>query len=66
MTVGGIDSFGYAFRKPGKNTLNPNSATIPVCKLCRHSILQGHPRVWLTKPMGLSHASCAKSNQGDS
>ena len=29
------------------------------CKLCRHTIRPDEPRIWLTKPMGLSHQNCA-------
>lgn len=32
------------------------------CKICRLAILAGQPTVWRTKPMGLSHETCA---QGD-
>lgn len=30
-----------------------------VCKLCRYALLHGEAAVWLTKPMGLSHKTCA-------
>jgi len=34
-----------------------------MCKLCRHSILTGEDAVWLSNPLGLSHASCARKEQ---
>jgi hypothetical protein len=30
------------------------------CKLCPHSIHVDDAAVWLTKPMGLSHDTCAR------
>ncbi len=60
MRPGSIDHFGYAFRKPGKGHLSPNNPNVPACKLCSYSILPDVPRVWLRKPMGLSHTTCAE------
>lgn len=36
-----------------------NDQRITVCKLCLFSIVVGQHKVWLTKPMGLSHEACA-------
>lgn len=55
------DPLTGGFRKSTKGNLNPNSGTIPRCKLCQFGILQGQKRVWLRKPMGLSHESCAET-----
>lgn len=47
------------------NPTNPNpakkaeSVLNPLCKLCLLSVMPGEPRVWLRKPMGVSHESCA-------
>lgn len=30
------------------------------CKLCPEGVYTGQPAVWLTDPMGLSHAACAQ------
>lgn len=34
---------------------------LTVCKLCRYSVYEGEPTVWLTTPpwMGVSHRVCA-------
>lgn len=50
---------GGGTRKPIKGSLAPN-ANLPLCKLCLHSIQQGQARVWLRRPMGLSHVECVK------
>ena len=57
------DPLTGGFRKSAKGNLNPNSGMIPRCKLCQFGIMQGQRRVWLRKPMGLSHAECADASQ---
>lgn len=52
------------FKMTKKGSLNPNSGMVPACKLCRYGVLPGERRVWLRKPMGISHESCA-SNRTD-
>jgi hypothetical protein len=51
------------FRKSTKGNLNANSGMIPLCKLCRFGIMPGEKRAWLTKPMGLSHQTCADARK---
>jgi hypothetical protein len=33
------------------------------CKFCLLGIYDGDPRVWLSKPMGLSHEGCATTQR---
>lgn len=35
-------------------------ASYAICKICRSGIFDQQPRVWLSKPAGLSHATCAE------
>lgn len=35
------------------------TAMNPLCKLCLLSVMPGEMRVWLRRPMGISHATCA-------
>lgn len=39
-------------------------ASYAICKICRTGIFDGQPRVWLSQPAGLSHATCAPTTAG--
>lgn len=54
---------GAGYRLPKKGAL-ASTALIPRCKLCTFGIMPGQTRIWLRKPMGLSHERCA-SNRTD-
>lgn len=45
---------------PGGTIPQRGSEAITTCKLCRHGLYYGQPRVWLTQPVGLSHHDCAE------
>ena len=43
----------------GRKTGSGRDRRLTVCKICRHSVMEGEPTTWLTKPMGMSHTTCA-------
>jgi hypothetical protein len=49
----------YGYQKPRKGVLGVNSAMNPRCKLCLLPVMTVEERVWLRKPMGVSHTTCA-------
>lgn len=49
---------GAGYRLPKKGVL-ASTALIPACKLCRHGVMPGETRIWLMRPLGISHERCA-------
>lgn len=38
---------------------NPDAKYVTNCKLCRQGIYRDQPHRWFSRPIGLSHDSCA-------